>query len=128
MSLERMFDAIEGLRRAASVDAAFGQPQEADGRTLIPVSSVHVGLGMGFGQPSPKESAEEEETAEGGGGGGSAGARPVALIEVTGTDTIVHPIVDETQVALAGIVLGGWVVFLLMVTLRAIFGPRNRAQ
>jgi uncharacterized spore protein YtfJ len=126
-----MFDTLEGLRSTASVDAAFGQPQDTKGRTMIPVSSVHVGLGVGFGQgvvegeAAPEPRAEETlpgETPAGGGGGGGAGARPIAMIEVTQDQTIVHPIVDETKVALAGIALGAWVFLVLYLTLRAIFG------
>lgn len=126
MSLERMFDTLEGLRSTASVDAAFGKPQETEGRFMIPVSTVHVGLGMGFGQGVTEESDDPEQVSDeppgGGGGGGGAGARPIAWIEVTPDQTIIHPIVDETRVALAGIALGAWVFLLLTLTLRAIFG------
>jgi uncharacterized spore protein YtfJ len=93
---------------------------------MIPVSIVRVGVGLGFGQGVAQEAAEPEPTPEeppvGGGGGGSAGARPVALIEVTDDQTVVHPIVDETKVAIAGIALGAWVFAVLYLTLRAIFG------
>jgi len=121
-----MFDTLEGLRGSASVDAAFGKPQEAEGRTLIPVSSVQVGMGMGFGQGVTEEKiagkrASDEVPANSGGGGG-ARARPIAMIEVTPNRTIVHPIVDETKVALAGIALGAWMFLALYLTLRAIFG------
>ena len=126
MSLDRMFDTLEGLRSSASVDAAFGQPQETEGRTMIPVSAVHVGMGIGFGQGIVEEGAEPPESPDeppaGGGGGGAAGARPMAMIEITPDQTIIHPIVDETKVALAGIALGAWVFLVLFLTLRAIFG------
>ena len=126
MSLERMFETLEGLRSTASVDAAFGKPQETNGRTLIPVSSVQLGMGIGFGQGVSEESIDQEQAADeppgGGGGGGGAGARPIAMVEVTADQTIIHPIIDETKVALAGIALGAWVFLLLTLTLRAIFG------
>ena len=127
MSLERMFDTLEGLRSTASVDAAFGQPQKVQDRTVIPVSAVRVGMGLGFGQgvteeaPAEPEAGAEEAQA---GAGGGAGARPLAMIEVTPERTIVHPIVDETKVALAGIALGAWMFLLLYLTLRAIFGDQ----
>ena len=129
MSLEKMFKTLQDLRSSASVDAAFGKPQEAEGRTLIPVSCVQVGMGMGFGQGVTPESIEneqaEEEPPAGGGGGGGGGARPVALIEITDDQTIIHPIVDETKVALAGIALGAWLFFLLFVTIRRIFSGES---
>jgi uncharacterized spore protein YtfJ len=126
-----MFDALEGLRSKASVDAAFGKPQETEGRTMIPVSSVQVGMGMGFGQGVTQESIETEqaegESPAGGGGGGGAGAHPIALIEVSEDQTVIHPIVDETKVALAGIALGAWVFFLLFVTIRRVFSETGNA-
>jgi len=133
MSLERMFDTLEGLRSTASVDAAFGKPQETEGRTMIPVSSVQLGMGLGFGQGVVEEGyTEHEQTADqsptGAGGGGGAGARPIAMIEVTADQTIIHPIVDETKVALAGIALGAWIIFLLLVTIRRVFAEGNDAQ
>lgn len=140
MSLERMFDVVEGLRETASADAAFGEPQEAEGRVFIPVAAVGTGFGMGFGQgtagageeegeegQAAEEAAEDEgglPSGEGGGAGGKAHSRPVAVIEVTPEETIIRPIIDESKVALAGVMLVGWVLFCMMVTLRAIFAPR----
>ena len=143
MSLEKLFDVVNGLRDRASADAAFGEPREVEGRILIPVASVATGLGMGFGSGMPADSAEGEtgaeapdeaeepempggpEVPEGGGGGGGARSRPVAVIEVTETETIVRPIVDETKVALAGIALGGWLFFCLSVVIRRVFGQKS---
>ena len=48
MSLERMFDTLEGLRSTASVDAAFGQPQETKGRTHDPREQRPGGHGYGL--------------------------------------------------------------------------------
>jgi uncharacterized spore protein YtfJ len=132
MSLERLFDTLEGLRSSASVDAAFGKPQEAEGRFMIPVSSVQVGMGMGFGREVVEESPERERASDeiptGGGGGGGAGARPIAMIEVSADETIIHPIVDETKVSLAGIALGAWMFFLLAVTIRRVFSGESDAE
>ena len=132
MSLERMFETLEGLRGSASVDAAFGKPQEAKGRILIPVSSVMVGMGMGFGQGVTEESIEHEQATnvppDAGGGGGGGGARPIAMIEVTADRTLIHPIVDETKVSLAGIALGAWIIFLLLVTIRRVFSGGSETE
>ena len=141
MSLERLFEVMDGLRRTATADAAFGKPHEVEGRVIIPVSAVGTGFGLGFGRGTPdielgQESnvpwdmegasdGDEEGPAEGGGGGGSAGSHPVAAIEVTAEGTVIRPIVDETKVALAGLVLAGWFVFWMLVTVRAVFGRRS---
>ena len=145
MSLDRMFTTVEGLRETAAVNAAFGEPQEVEGRILIPVAEVHRGFGMGFGEGTTGEGTTGEGTigegttgegttgegeqegeqppgSEGGGAGGGAGARPIAVIEVTPAETVVKPIVDETKVALAGIALIGWIAFWVSATLRSIFG------
>jgi uncharacterized spore protein YtfJ len=144
MSLERLFEVVEGLRQTAMADAAFGDPQEVAGRVLIPVSSVMTGFGLGFGRGMPEQEPEQEsevpwdmeqapegedqEAAEGGGGGGGAGSHPVAVIEVTPETTIVRPILDETKIAIAGILLAGWFVFWLFTTVRAVFGRRSRGR
>jgi uncharacterized spore protein YtfJ len=85
-------------------------------------------MGLGFGQGvTEDEDVEQSADAppEGSGGGGGAIARPIAMIEVTADETLIHPIVDETKVALAGIALVAWVVFLLLVTLRRVFAGGN---
>lgn len=141
MSVERLFEILEGLRQTASADAAFGQPREVEGRVIIPVSAVGTGFGLGFGRGMPglevepesdvpwdMDQAPEEEdqgAGEGGGGGGGAGSHPVAAIEVTPDGMVVRPIVDETKVALAGIALAGWFTFWLLTTVRAVFGRRS---
>jgi uncharacterized spore protein YtfJ len=127
MSLEGIFSTVEGLRGVASVDAAFGKPQEIEGKVLIPVAVVGTGFGLGFGQGTSGEQAQAEPAPAEGEGGGSlagAGARPIAVIEVTAEDTTIRPIVDETKIALAGVALGAWSVFWIMATLRSIFGGR----
>jgi uncharacterized spore protein YtfJ len=123
-----MFHVVEGLRDTASVDAAFGEPQEVEGRTFIPVAAVSRGFGMGFGQGTAPGDEDEEEgepsSGEGGGTGGGAGARPVAVVEISSEETIVRPIIDETKVALAGVALLGWIAFWVAATVRSVFGGR----
>jgi uncharacterized spore protein YtfJ len=133
MSLEKIFDVVDKLRSTASADAAFGEPQQVEGRVLIPVACVATGLGVGFGQETPElgqeaQAPRDAEAPGGGGGGGGARSRPVAVIEVTDSETIVRPIVDETIVALAGIALAGWTVFCLLVTIRAVFGKKPQGN
>jgi hypothetical protein len=47
------------------------------------------------------------------------------VIEVTAEDTTIKPIVDETKIALAGLVLGAWIVFWVMATVRSVFGRHH---
>jgi uncharacterized spore protein YtfJ len=69
--LQRLADRL-GAHVGAS--AAFGEPVEQDGRTVIPVAQSMIGTGVGGGG----------EGAESGlGGGGGAMTRPLGYIEVT---------------------------------------------
>jgi len=126
-----MFEVVENLRQTASADAAFGEPQEVEGRVLIPVAEVGIGFGLGFGQGTSSEGKEESDVPEGGGGGegggagGGAKSRPVAVIEVTPEETVIKPIVDESKISLAGVLLVGWIVFWLTATVRAVFRYRS---
>jgi len=126
VEIQELLDSLAGMREKANVNACFGEPVTAEGRTVIPVAQVCYGFGMGFGQgPVAEEEAPEEETPEeagGGGGGGGVGAHPIAVIEVTSEGTCVKPVIDEQKVALAGVLLAGWSVFCLARALVKIFG------
>ncbi|MBN1579179.1 MAG: hypothetical protein JXA89_00645 [Anaerolineae bacterium] len=120
-----MFASIDNLRDTASVGKAFGEPQEAEGKIIIPVAEVGLGFGLGFGQGTTPETEEAPVgEGEGGGGGGGANARPIAIIEISKEETIVKPIVDESKITLAAIAMVAWCIFWLMATLRAIFGEQ----
>jgi uncharacterized spore protein YtfJ len=57
------------------VRTVFGEPVQAEGKTLIPVARIGFGFGFGTGHREPP--------AEGVGGGAGFGARPLGVIEVT---------------------------------------------
>jgi len=71
--LERVADKL-GMH--AGVSAAFGEPLERDGVTVIPVAQLLIGTGGGGGTSSDDES--------GVGAGGGAITRPLGYIEVSG--------------------------------------------
>ncbi len=122
MSLEKMFASIDELRSTASTGAAFGPPQEVEDKVLIPVAEVGMGFGLGFGKNAQEGPEAPPNEGKGDRGGGGANARPIAMIEVTEKETVVHPIEDETRTTLAGIALIAWCVFWLLATLESIFG------
>lgn len=131
MSLNQLFQSVREIRDRVSVDAAFGKPIQAEGRMLIPVAQVRMGMGLGFGesQPTDQPSAESSAdllTGDSGGGGAGGGARPIALIEISPEHTEIKPIVDQGKLTIAGILLGMWVAFWLAVTLIAIFGKQEQ--
>lgn len=124
MDLNQLFDEIEKTREAANWRAAFGEPQEIDGRTIIPVASVGYGFGLGFGQgEAPAETEESEvKTGEGGGGGGGASAKPLGVIVVTEDEVCFEEAVDATKIAVAAMLTAGFVAYQFARTLRALRG------
>jgi len=111
---------------SGDVRLAFGESRQVGEKIIIPVASVAGGGGSGYGT-EVRRSAKEGETTEispGGAGGGRGSGfwvRPLAVVEVTPSETKVRPVVDSTRIVLAGIFLGGWNVFWIARMLQAIF-------
>jgi uncharacterized spore protein YtfJ len=125
MSVDKLFEAIEQARNAASWQNAFGEPQVMEGRTLVPVSQAGYGFGLGFGQgPVSTEGEDSEPTTggEGGGGGGGASVKPLGVIVVTPEDVYFEETMDVGKVSLAGMALVTLAIFQIAKTLRVIFG------
>lgn len=122
--LEEMLSRIGQVHERATVRTVFGDPFQVDGRTIIPVARVQYGFGFGAGRSSEKEK-EEQESGEGGGGGAGVSIRPVAVLEISGQDTKVKPIIDVTQLALAGMVLVAWNVLWITYTIRRMAAKRE---
>ncbi len=121
--LEEMLNRIGQVHDRATVRTVFGEPFQVDGRTIIPVAKVQYGFGFGAGRSNEKEK-EEEESGEGGGGGAGVSIRPVAVLEISGQDTKVKPIVDVTRLALAGMLLAAWNVMWITYTIRRVSARR----
>jgi uncharacterized spore protein YtfJ len=118
--IQRLLDALTDLRKKANVNAVFGKPVSADGRTVIPVAEVAYDFEMGV-----EEEVVESGTEGGSGGSGGMSVRPVAVVEVTPESTVVKSVVDEQKLALAGALLIGWAVFWVTRTLVKIFGKQD---
>ena len=65
----------------AGAHAAFGEPVDRDGVTVIPVAKVRFGFGGGSGR-GVEEKGEKGEVGEGSGGGGGASTSPLGFIEI----------------------------------------------
>lgn len=137
--IKAVLERISSVTESVNVDAAFGKPETFGDRVLIPVAEIAYGFGVGAGvaprgapgEAEVGEAADERvaEVAEGeaaiGAGGGAGGrARPIAYIEVGPEGTKVESIMDEQQIALAGILLGAWAVGWLGVVLKTLFKKR----
>jgi len=117
--MQKVFDAVEDLKQRAKVEAAFGEPQTAQGRTVIPVAEVRYAFGLHFGG-SDDEAPERDVGAS----GGAARTRPLGLLEIDDEGLRLEPTVDEQKIALALIALGAWLVFWIALALIRIFGDR----
>ncbi len=120
MDLEKMFAVLEDFRKEAKVSAVFGEPETVGDKTIIPIAQVSYGFAAGFGEGKSPAKGEEEEAGEGkgGGGGGGASVRPLAVLEITPEETNLTSIVDANKIALAGIALAAWFLFLVSRTSR----------
>ncbi len=93
----------ENLHGAASVKHVYGEPIEAQGKTIVPVARVAFGFGGGSGKRG--------SDSEGGGGGGGAHATPLGVIEVTPQVTRFVPANLDRRIGLAA--LAGFLAGLL---------------
>jgi uncharacterized spore protein YtfJ len=126
MSLNKLFETIEEARDTANWQAAFGEPQVIEDKTIIPVARVGYGFGLGFGQgmAPPEEECEPVSEGEGGGGGGGATAMPLGVIVVTPEEVRFEETLDAGKISMAGMALGAFVIFQLARSLIAIFGRK----
>jgi uncharacterized spore protein YtfJ len=124
MEVNRLFDTVEKARETADWEAAFGEPQVVEGKTIIPVAKVTYGFGLGFGIGSAEPEDEEEAPyeGEGGGAGGGVSANPVGVLVVTEEGVFFEEIIDVGKIAFAGILLSALFVFQLFKTLRVVLG------
>lgn len=115
MGTSQLLEQLMSVTKTASVEQVFGKPEKVGEKLVIPVAAVRCCFGGGWGTGKNPSKADANNVQEGEGGGGAAGvvARPVAILEVTEQRTRVIPILDNTLVAVAGMVLGAGALFLL---------------
>lgn len=119
---DKLVERIGDVQARATVKTVFGEPVEIRGRTIIPVAKVRFGFGMGMGRGKREDDEKHDadhHRAAGGGGGGGVVIRPLAVIEVSESQTKVTPIVDVTRISLAAIALAAWGIFWVSRALRA---------
>jgi uncharacterized spore protein YtfJ len=111
MNLKEFFDSLtERLYGGASVKAVYGEPIEAQGKTIIPVAKVMYGFGGGFGEKGKDK--KNGPDGEGGGAGAGVRAKPVGVIEVTEEDNRFVPCCEGRKYA-ALLAVGFIVGFLI---------------
>ncbi len=118
MNLPDTFKSLsEKLQSTATVKTVYGDPIEAEGKTVLPVARVRYGFGAGGGTTGPLPSANGEdgpdgdEPASGGaqsgageGGGGGVEVTPVGVIEITPDETRFISFEDRRGLIKAGLI------------------------
>jgi len=111
--LQTMVDRFAVTARAQNV---FGEPIEAQGKTIVPVARVSYRLGAGGGRRDDKG---DSAVGGGGGGGGVVHAVPAGVVEITEAGARFVRFFDPQMAA--GLVAGGIVLGLLI---RRLFGRK----
>jgi uncharacterized spore protein YtfJ len=118
LSIQDYFRSIaERLQSSASVKTIYGEPIVAEGKTVIPVGRVAYAF-CTCSSPEGKNDAKQQAEAgmAGGCGGGAVAASLLGVVEITKEDTRFIPIDENTR--LAGALLVGFFLALLMVSRR----------
>ena len=105
---------LERIRATARVELVYGEERQIGDKTIIPIAAVAYTFGGGGGGGSaPSHNGHDETTVGGGGGGGGAvRVQPVGVLEVTGDETRLVPILDWTKIATTAITaFGAWMIF-----------------
>lgn len=126
MSVNKLFETVEQARETADWKTAFGEPQAAEDKTIIPVAQVSYGFGLGFGIGTAP--ADDENTpvpdGEGGGAGGGVSSRPLGVIVVTPESVYFEETRDEARITLLGMGMVTLSIYQIAKTLRAILGRK----
>ena len=116
MLVQHLLQAIaERLHSSSSIHTIYGDPIEAQGKTLIPVAKVSYGFGGGAVGTNSLDRADKQpsgNTVEGGGGGGGVRMVPLGMVEVTPQQTRFLPFGSGRR--MLGALAVGLVVGLLM--------------
>jgi uncharacterized spore protein YtfJ len=110
---ENMLQNLSGnLSKGLSISLVFGDPIEAQGKTIIPVSKVAGGFGGGEGVApgtgNPEDGDEKKENnAHGMGGGGGLHNEAIGVFEITPDQTRFIPAVQFKHIIIVlGMLMG----------------------
>ncbi|HAL48293.1 MAG: hypothetical protein FI707_03005 [SAR202 cluster bacterium] len=97
-TVRHLLDSIaDRLHTSASAATVYGDPVEAEGKTIISVAKVRYGFGAGGGEGVSEESEDSaDKEGFGGGGGGGVEITPMGFIEITAGETR-YVSLDERQ-------------------------------
>jgi len=103
---------VDRMMEKLGADYAFGRPIKAENKTIIPVAEIRTGFGFGFGREKNNR-ADKPREGRGGGSGGGGKVVPVGYIQADENGVAFHPLINKNKLAVAGILLSGWGLWLL---------------
>lgn len=106
--MERLFQWLDGFKSGNMVRAAFGEPRQEAGNTVIPVATV--ASGVGDWSTKPEGQAEDGRPPQ---EGAITFARPLAVITVGRDGVHVHEVVDRTVLSVTGMSLIALLTYLV---------------
>jgi uncharacterized spore protein YtfJ len=81
--VKQLLDSLsETFSQHAAIKKVYGEPIETQGKTIIPVARLALGLGGGFGSKNGDNKPAGVRN-DGGGLGGGLSLKPIGIIEVT---------------------------------------------
>lgn len=89
---ELMDTTLEKIHAMADANTIIGQPIQAEGMTLIPVSRLSFGFAAGGSDFTSKHQKPEADNAFGGGSGAGVNIAPVAFLIVKGDSVKLLPV------------------------------------
>jgi uncharacterized spore protein YtfJ len=114
MGMKEIFESLtETILGTSGVKAVYGEPVEAQGKTIIPVAKAAYGFGGGCCEP--KGDKKEVKEGECGGMGGGVAVKPVGVLEITKDETRYIPLGNKKKLA---------VVLILGFLLGLLFGRK----
>lgn len=87
-----MATTMQKLREIADANTIIGQPIQAEGVTIIPISKLTVGFASGGSDFASKNQKPEADNAFGGGSGAGMSLSPVAFLIVRGDTVRLMPV------------------------------------
>jgi len=94
----RLEETFRAIVDKAGAKIVFGEPVKVEGKTILPVAKVRYGFGSGSGR---MKSGEHQD----GGGGAGLIAKPVGVVEISGSQTRFIPIASNWSL-IAAVALG----------------------
>lgn len=92
-----MSTTMEKIREMVDVNTVVGDPIEAGGVTILPISQVSVGFASGGSDLDWKGQKEKSSNIFGGGGGASVKVKPISFLVIKGDSVRLLPVAQPAM-------------------------------